>query len=733
MIYPTGMITVEELQSIKLPIVNFAEGYKVAEVDVFLGKCADTLRNGYGLSVEEVEHHSFTSTYMGGYAMGDVNLLLDRIAWTLKNRPSGRRAMPTAQPYARPMPNQYPASQQYPPASQFPAAMPPQNQPVQSQYPMPSQPYPATPQSSAPMPLQAQPAPQYSMPQYPVQQPTTLGGLLSKARKNAEKFAKDNDLEGKLETGKSKAKEALSKAKNEASRAAQNLGDSIEEARSAYEEKKRVQEQDSERHATHTPQVWNKPLYDDSPSQRTMPIPPEDMPRMTFPGDRKNAGSDTESNKQTEIAEKKADSITDTRIVPEKTEPESTKENVSSEPEPAAEIVSKERAEVQTEVRTEEPASTVTIPVTPNDADSEPTVAMTESAVSSTPHWPSDKKQAQSDGYSDHHEVETHTATASDGFAALLEDKRKRTILIGCVAAFVLLLIALFCMSLSSEDSKNDKPATTPSYSHTTDSDDSADNNKPSTPSFEKVNTNSLKNRSVKEVTSELDGKSLSYKFLVDGGDGSDQTATVKTAVQNGEEWTVTEANQSMTDGEVTLMPGVSYCAACDGAFFRGKDVAVVGGGNSAVSEALLLSRLCRHVTLVHRRSTFRASAAELAALEKQDNVTFCRNSIVTELLGRERLTGIRLQNGRELEISGLFVCIGRTPVSALGGEQLRRTPDGYYCADETTRTGLPGVFAAGDVREKQLRQIVTAVSDGAAAAQQAEHYLGKTFRRAEI
>ena len=152
----------------------------------------------------------------------------------------------------------------------------------------------------------------------------------------------------------------------------------------------------------------------------------------------------------------------------------------------------------------------------------------------------------------------------------------------------------------------------------------------------------------------------------------------------------------------------------------------MVGGGNSAVSEALLLSRLCRHVSLVHRRSTFRASAAELAALEKQSNVTFCRNSIVTELLGRERLTGIRLQNGRELEITGLFVCIGRTPVSALGGEQLRRTPDGYYCADETTRT-------AGDVREKQLRQIVTAVSDGAAAAQQAEHYLGKTSRRAEI
>ena len=105
MIYPTGTITIEELQSIKLPVVNFAEGYKVAEVDVFLGKCADTLRNGYGLSAEEVERHSFTSTYMGGYAIGDVDLLLDRIAWTLKNRPSGVYARTTAQPCTQPMPD----------------------------------------------------------------------------------------------------------------------------------------------------------------------------------------------------------------------------------------------------------------------------------------------------------------------------------------------------------------------------------------------------------------------------------------------------------------------------------------------------------------------------------------------------------------------------------------------------------------------------------------------------
>ncbi len=98
MIYPTGTITIEELQSVKLPVVDFAERYKVAEVDVFLGKCADTLRNGYGLSAEEVERHSFTSTYMGGYAIGDVDLLLDRIAWTLKNWPSGVYARTTAQP-----------------------------------------------------------------------------------------------------------------------------------------------------------------------------------------------------------------------------------------------------------------------------------------------------------------------------------------------------------------------------------------------------------------------------------------------------------------------------------------------------------------------------------------------------------------------------------------------------------------------------------------------------------
>lgn len=114
MIYPTGTITIEELQSVKLPVVNFAEGYKVAEVDVFLGKCADTLRNGYGLSAEEVERHSFTSTYMGGYAIGDVDLLLDRIAWTLKNRPSGVYARTTAQPCTQPMPGQYQASPQSP-------------------------------------------------------------------------------------------------------------------------------------------------------------------------------------------------------------------------------------------------------------------------------------------------------------------------------------------------------------------------------------------------------------------------------------------------------------------------------------------------------------------------------------------------------------------------------------------------------------------------------------------
>lgn len=174
---------------------------------------------------------------------------------------------------------------------------------------------------------------------------------------------------------------------------------------------------------------------------------------------------------------------------------------------------------------------------------------------------------------------------------------------------------------------------------------------------------------------------------------------------------------------------GVSYCATCDGMFYRGKRVAVVGGGNTAVSDALYLSRLCERVALIHRRDTLRASKVYLGPLQEAENIDFFWNSEVTELLGDEKLSGVKLRNktdGAEEELSceGLFVAVGRQPESDLFAGALELTEQGYVKADETTRTNLPGVFAVGDLREKPLRQIVTAAADGAVAAEQAELYL---------
>lgn len=177
---------------------------------------------------------------------------------------------------------------------------------------------------------------------------------------------------------------------------------------------------------------------------------------------------------------------------------------------------------------------------------------------------------------------------------------------------------------------------------------------------------------------------------------------------------------------------GVSYCATCDGNFFRGKTVAVVGGGNSAAEDALYLSKLCKQVYVIHRRDTLRASRTEASRLEQAENVTFLWNKQVTALQHDFKLTGVTLrdtQTGEEshLACDGLFVAIGRRPDTALVQNQLACTPEGYLVADETTRTSIPGVFAAGDVRQKPLRQIVTAAADGAVAAHFAQQYLEET------
>ena len=171
---------------------------------------------------------------------------------------------------------------------------------------------------------------------------------------------------------------------------------------------------------------------------------------------------------------------------------------------------------------------------------------------------------------------------------------------------------------------------------------------------------------------------------------------------------------------------GVAYCAACDGMAFRGKDVAVVGGGDSAVADALLLARVAKSVTLIHRRDALRATKIYHESLKKADNIRLLMNTQVTELIADKRLAAIRVrtpEGEREIPMDGLFISVGRDPNTALFREQLA-LENGYIPAGEDTKTAIPGVYAVGDVRTKELRQIVTAVADGAMAVHSAEGYL---------
>ena len=174
---------------------------------------------------------------------------------------------------------------------------------------------------------------------------------------------------------------------------------------------------------------------------------------------------------------------------------------------------------------------------------------------------------------------------------------------------------------------------------------------------------------------------------------------------------------------------GVHYCAHCDGRFYKGKTVMVVGGGNSAASDALYLSGLCEKVILVHRRDTLRATKIYHAPLMQASNVEFCWNSKVSAICADKRVNAVTLTDiptgqEREVSIDGLFVSIGRCPATELFAGQLELDAQGYIVADESTQTSIKGVYAAGDVRTKTLRQVVTAAADGAVAAHHAEEYL---------
>lgn len=178
---------------------------------------------------------------------------------------------------------------------------------------------------------------------------------------------------------------------------------------------------------------------------------------------------------------------------------------------------------------------------------------------------------------------------------------------------------------------------------------------------------------------------------------------------------------------------GVNYCAACDGMFFKDKVVAVVGGGNTAAADTTILSRIAKKVYIIHRRDTLRATKVYHNQLESMENVEFIWDSAVEELLGDDRLEALRIKNlktgeVRDLPCDGVFVSIGRKPATELVAGKVELDKSGYVLSDESCRTNVPGVFAVGDVRTKALRQVVTAVADGAVASHYVEEYLASLY-----
>ena len=181
---------------------------------------------------------------------------------------------------------------------------------------------------------------------------------------------------------------------------------------------------------------------------------------------------------------------------------------------------------------------------------------------------------------------------------------------------------------------------------------------------------------------------------------------------------------------------GVSYCAICDGAFYKGKTVAVLGGGDTALDDALYLADICEKVYLVHRRDSFRGAQSTVELLKQKENVELVLNETVTEIYGEKKPTGIKLKSGRELALDGVFVAYGSVPQSELIKNLVQLDERGYVVAGEdgityaaikkadADRRIQPGLYVAGDVRTKTLRQVVTAVSDGANAATTAAEYL---------
>ena len=173
---------------------------------------------------------------------------------------------------------------------------------------------------------------------------------------------------------------------------------------------------------------------------------------------------------------------------------------------------------------------------------------------------------------------------------------------------------------------------------------------------------------------------------------------------------------------------GISYCAICDGYFYKDKEVAIVGGGNKALEEALYLTDIAKKVYLIHRKDTFRADKITVDKLSKKNNIEFIYNTNIVKLNKNDKLESIELMdtnnNKKALKIDGLFISIGKIPSNQVFSDLINLSEDGYIITDEKCKTNIDGIYASGDIREKSLRQLVTATSDGAIAIIEAINYI---------
>ena len=225
---------------------------------------------------------------------------------------------------------------------------------------------------------------------------------------------------------------------------------------------------------------------------------------------------------------------------------------------------------------------------------------------------------------------------------------------------------------------------------------------------FEKA-TNIIDNDDFKEVTTTKSSYKTKTIIIATGADNR------KLGIENEDKY---------------IGKGISYCATCDGSFYRKKDVAIVGGGNTAVEDAIYLSDIVNKVYLIHRRDKFRASEKSIELLNEKKNIEIIYNSNVTKLNGTDNITSIEVtdkdNNKKDIDISCLFIAIGKVPENENFSQLIETNEQGYIIANENCHTNIPGIFVAGDTRIKQLRQLVTATSDGAVAATEAIKYINE-------